>query len=322
MNIKVFTNNLKIDITDDLPKVSEFLTRKIKQTAKLNYQFTFDIEETKVKYSDVTEKLFKPLDGKYDITSYFFDRETYNIPNSYSWNVSKTLQGITLSTSTLDDSVGGTWMTFAHEILHCIFKKLDIVNIYLWDPMDAMYVKGILQPYYKNWEPEAIDGNFAYAFSALAPYWSKVPLIQATMPVENSLTPTATLIRSKSTKKQTLGVLTATNGNATFICKTLELPWLDNKKMISCVPTGTYKVKKVLWARKLKKFYQLQDVPGRSGIFIHEGNYYYNYEGCIGLGASNADLNKDGEMDITATLATIAAFDGFMGGKDFTLTII
>ncbi len=39
-----------------------------------------------------------------------------------------------------------------------------------------------------------------------------------------------------------------TNGilfyNGDEICKTIELPWLENQRRISCIPEGTYVIKK------------------------------------------------------------------------------
>ncbi len=58
-----------------------------------------------------------------------------------------------------------------------------------------------------------------------------------------------------------------------FKCYTIELPWRDNKPNISCIPVGKYKLK-LTWSRHFNKYlYQVLDVPGRSGIRIHSGNF-------------------------------------------------
>lgn len=40
-----------------------------------------------------------------------------------------------------------------------------------------------------------------------------------------------------------------TNGILSFngkeICKTIELPWKENQRRISCVPEGTYRIRKL-----------------------------------------------------------------------------
>ena len=54
----------------------------------------------------------------------------------------------------------------------------------------------------------------------------------------------AVLIRLKENKKQTLGKLFLFNGlDLEYECCTLELTFNDNKRNISSIPTGDYKVK-------------------------------------------------------------------------------
>lgn len=130
-----------------------------------------------------------------------------------------------------------------------------------------------------------------------------------------------TITRISDNGIETLGELVAYKDGKEFRCKTIELAWKENKNSISCIPKGTYEVAMSLWSKKNKNYYLLKDVPSRSGIFIHEGNYHYNYEGCIGLGKDFADINKDGQTDITSTVATLKAFEKFMNKEPFTLTI-
>ena len=63
---------------------------------------------------------------------------------------------------------------------------------------------------------------------------------------------------------------------------TTELPNLDNRPMVSCVPEGTYSC---LWAEMHDHpghwHYELQSVAGRSGIFIHYGRTVADTKGCI-----------------------------------------
>lgn len=89
-----------------------------------------------------------------------------------------------------------------------------------------------------------------------------------------------TVERKLSTNKCTMGYLVA-DGKA--ICYTLELPWKDNSNNISCIPTGTYKGilrydKKDGWR------IQLDNVPNRTGVQIHMGNYTTQIEGCVLVG--------------------------------------
>lgn len=56
-----------------------------------------------------------------------------------------------------------------------------------------------------------------------------------------------------------------------FLYKTLELPWLDNKRQVSCIPAGQYECK-IVQSPRFGRVYQVAKVPGRSQILIHWGN--------------------------------------------------
>ena len=128
---------------------------------------------------------------------------------------------------------------------------------------------------------------------------------------------TVTITRQTDDGKETTGILTVGN----FTCKTLERPWLNNQHMISCIPKGTYIA---VWAYQgdLKEWhYTLQNVLDRDGIFMHEFNYVFQSEGCIGLGKSFVDMNGDKEPDITYSRVTINSFETLMNKQSFTLII-
>lgn len=66
------------------------------------------------------------------------------------------------------------------------------------------------------------------------------------------------------------------------ICKTLELPWKENKRAISCIPEGTYRViKQEPKPDRPYSYFRLPEVPGRSGILIHRGTNPSHSKGCI-----------------------------------------
>jgi len=56
-----------------------------------------------------------------------------------------------------------------------------------------------------------------------------------------------------------------------FMGFVIELPWLENKKQISCIPEGAY-ILKPRFSEKFKNHLQLDYVPGRSLILIHPAN--------------------------------------------------
>ena len=70
-------------------------------------------------------------------------------------------------------------------------------------------------------------------------------------------------------------------------CYTLELPSLNNTPNISCIPAGKYDAsidKNITIGGKY--VIRLQDVPDRTGILIHVGNYTNEIAGCILVGNS------------------------------------
>lgn len=65
------------------------------------------------------------------------------------------------------------------------------------------------------------------------------------------------------------------------ICHTIELPWKDNKRNISCIPEGCYRLRPYR-SRKFGPCLLVADVPRRSGILIHPANdAATELQGCI-----------------------------------------
>ena len=106
--------------------------------------------------------------------------------------------------------------------------------------------------------------------------------------------------------KQTESLLTILNDKdeKIFNCYTLELPWNDNKKSISCIPKGEYNVEK-RQSTKYKNHFHVLDVPNRSYILIHQGNYNWHTKGCILVGKTLTDINGDGLRDVTSSVSTM-----------------
>lgn len=66
-----------------------------------------------------------------------------------------------------------------------------------------------------------------------------------------------------------------------FICYTIELPWKHNEPMVSCIPEGSYLLKK-RYSRKLRWHIELVAVPNRSLILVHPANHALSQlYGCI-----------------------------------------
>lgn len=111
---------------------------------------------------------------------------------------------------------------------------------------------------------------------------------------------------------------------------TMEPPPRDNKPGISCIPPGRYLCEPI-GTPHYPKHYVIADVPGRSGIVIHAGNYAGDPEkgwqtdtqGCILLGRSASLLNTAGRRQRAVVLSrsSIKAFSELLQGAPFWLTI-
>ncbi len=101
------------------------------------------------------------------------------------------------------------------------------------------------------------------------------------------------------TGKETLGYLHCSTGFDSIALNTLELPWKNNQPNISCIPAGLYPYKK-RWSEKNGRIViELLNVPGRTDIEIHIANYFHELLGCIAVGVGRADIDGNGQMDVT-----------------------
>lgn len=76
-----------------------------------------------------------------------------------------------------------------------------------------------------------------------------------------------------------------TNGtiflNGKILCYSIELPWHNNLSRISCVPEGTYELRK-RYSPKYKWHLILENVPSRQLILVHAANdAIKELKGCI-----------------------------------------
>ena len=127
---------------------------------------------------------------------------------------------------------------------------------------------------------------------------------------------TATLTRYETSPNGTFGKVRTDNG---FECYSAERDWHEGKKDISCIGAGEFKCQ-VVESPHFGKVYAVLEVPGRSDILLHPGNWPMRQShGCILLGrAVGLVLGTEGLM------SSRDALDGFMAHLDnepFTLTI-
>jgi hypothetical protein len=133
---------------------------------------------------------------------------------------------------------------------------------------------------------------------------------------------TAYLARYKTSEQGTIGKFVARD----FSCFSLELPWRENKRSISCIPPGEYKTI-ITNSNKYGTIYWVTSVPNRSGILIHWGNYAGDSNegfkthsmGCILLGKSIGLLG--GQRAILNSRVTVTQFMSYMQRQPFVLKI-
>lgn len=152
----------------------------------------------------------------------------------------------------------------------------------------------------------------------------------------------ATLTRNETGPEGTFGTLVTDQG---FTCRTLELPWHDNRGGVSCVPPGKYLFRWRTDSPAHGECYEewddpvttaKEDVPGRDHIQIHAANlagdaslgYVAQLLGCIALGHSVetfppnlAPAGIKPQRGITGSKATVTSFAAHMRKETFELTI-
>ena len=126
------------------------------------------------------------------------------------------------------------------------------------------------------------------------------------------------ILRDTFTDTSTIGELFL---NGERMCDTLELPYRDNQRSISCIPTGEYKVRLRYPRESASRDYLhllVQDVKDRSYILFHRGNSAKDTRGCIlvGLG-SQQDVVHNSTLALELLLKEIIN----LGGKNINLII-
>ena len=126
------------------------------------------------------------------------------------------------------------------------------------------------------------------------------------------------LIRDTFTEESTIGELFI---NGERICDTLENPWVDNQRNISCIPEGVYPVRLRLPRESGTRDYihlLVKDVKDRDYILIHIGNTAKDTSGCIlvGLGTEQ-DVVHNSVLAMDLLIKEIL----HLGGENINLII-
>lgn len=330
INVRLLLNRVQYDPTADLKKISDYLTpRGVVPTFSIqdtditgyttveqknpfgNYQYVLNGAETLV------EPFLKESDDICVLVIQGYKEFGTTMPSECENKVYIPGTQTVFISVNADDPFSDTQPNFFIWLLHAIYHGLGTMASYAGFPVDdCMDVltnfTGQKLYYFRNYEPEDVNSNHINMMERLQPWISSNP--------QKKSMNHAILIRKPDQTKETLGSMTAYAHGVTMTLSTLELPWLNNAKNISCIPAGTYLCK---WAPFYQTHhYELQDVTGRSGIFIHNGNYVKDSLGCIVVGVNPTDLNGDGVLDVTNSVVTLNAFENLFNKEDFTLTIV
>jgi len=103
-----------------------------------------------------------------------------------------------------------------------------------------------------------------------------------------------------------------------FSCFTLERPWRDNQRRVSCIPAGTYKGRVLPSPRFGIDLPELLDVPGRDQILIHPGNTIDDTEGCILIGL---DRDESEPRIMRSRKALAALFEAIGDAREFWVNV-
>ena len=147
----------------------------------------------------------------------------------------------------------------------------------------------------------------------------KLRELKYTQPIQSNLNQiNLLLIRNTFSEQSTIGELFL---NGERMCDTLENPWKDNQRNISCIPEGEYKVRLRLARESATRDYLhllVQDVPDRDWILFHRGNSAKDTSGCIlvGLG-SQQDFVQNSTLAMDLLMKELIN----LGGKNINLII-
>jgi len=126
------------------------------------------------------------------------------------------------------------------------------------------------------------------------------------------------IIRDTFTKVSTIGNLYL---DGEWLCDTLELPYLDNQRNISCIPAGQYKVRLRLPRESATKDYLhllVEDVTDRSLVLFHVGNKSSDTRGCVLVGiGTEQDFVKNSRLAMELLVKEILN----LGGTNINLII-
>ena len=89
-----------------------------------------------------------------------------------------------------------------------------------------------------------------------------------------------------------------------MLCATIELPWKENRRQVSCIPEGRYELKR-RYSERFGEHLLVMRVTGRSYILIHAfNNALAESKGCIApvskcIGEGKGTFSRDALKKLT-----------------------
>lgn len=101
----------------------------------------------------------------------------------------------------------------------------------------------------------------------------------------------------------------------------LERPWRSNESNVSCICAGSYTAEFLERSSsgKYRNIFWLRNVPGRSGILIHNGNTVNHSKGCLIIGKRKGTLGS--RRAVFNSKTALHEFVELMERETFTLNI-
>jgi|SRR5690606_10896776 len=110
----------------------------------------------------------------------------------------------------------------------------------------------------------------------------------------------------------------------------IELPWLNNKQGVSCIPPGEYDCEVTFSPKYRRTMYLVKSVKDRAGIRIHSGSFAGSVErgyrchllGCLSLGFSlTGGIEVTNQLLLGRSREAMRKFRELMNDEPFRLII-
>jgi len=121
-----------------------------------------------------------------------------------------------------------------------------------------------------------------------------------------------TIHRVTSQIDYTAGVIIV---GGTPVCVSIELPWRDNRRNISCIPEGRYKVDTHHQSPTKGACWHILDVPDRKWCLLHVANRARELRGCCAPGLRFGKL--EGEFAVLSSATALEALNSAIRGEQF-----